>query len=225
MADTNYQKQHKNYVLGLAKNDIRLRDFFDDHEKLCSFVKRRLEGITPLAGPENLPNSDPSECSKLSDHQLVKLVWLVDSLEMNRELRESIGTELEADYKDKKSAHGGVITFKDNRLQITMIPGRPIPSEIFGARKNYENYSYDPVEFDLAPDAMFLFHFHAFEEDNSRFASPTNSDLKEAERRKADGLVFTKIMGNRFNADYYFVGRDKDNRPFNVVLDLGVYEY
>ncbi len=217
--------KHRRFVLDLAKNDVKLRDLIEDRRRLCTYLKNRLSQITTLPGFENLPNSDPSECESLQAYQLAKIIWLLDSLEMNADFRKRTGEEIESDYGDKKSAHGGAIVFRDNSLRLLMIPNKPVPQGFAGFDKSFENYSYEPIEFEPTPDIMFLFHFHAFEEDNSRFASPTNSDLKEAERRKFDGLVITKIIGTRFNVDYYFVGRDDENRPFDVVLDLGVYEY
>ncbi|MFH0817213.1 MAG: hypothetical protein V1909_01115 [Candidatus Micrarchaeota archaeon] len=216
--------QHKRLVLELAKKDRKLKDLIEDHRRLCAYLESRLKEIIVLQSIENVPNSNISECGKLENYQLVKLVWLLDVLETSPEFRKKIGERLEADYEDKKSAHGGAVVLRNDSLHLLMIPGNPMPKEVFSASKNFENYTYVPVEFAQTPEFMFLFHFHAFDEDNSRFASPTNSDLREAERRKFDGLVFTKIIGNRFDADYFFVGRDSENRPFDVVIDLGVYD-
>ncbi|MFH1470397.1 MAG: hypothetical protein ABIF01_01495 [Candidatus Micrarchaeota archaeon] len=224
MSDT-FDSEHRKFVLELASKDRGLADIVDDRARLCAHVRKKLGEIISLQSLDNLPNSDVSECEKLNDYQLVKISWLLETLEMNSDFRAKIGSELEKDFEDRESAHGGVIAFRESSLRILMVPGKPLLKGLSGASKNYENYSYSPVEFNLEPQHLFVFHFHAFEEDNSKFASPTNSDLKEAERRKFDGLVFTKIFGKRFDVDYFYVGRDIENRPFDVVLDLGVYEY
>jgi hypothetical protein len=220
--DSVYLSEHRRFVAELAKKDTKLHGMMYEPERLRDYVENRLGGVDVMQGPENLPNSSPSDCRKLGDYQLIKLVWLLDTLEMSREFRSTIGREMERDYIDKKSAHGGAIVLREEGLGIVAIPGRPLPTD-FSTHPELENYSYDPVDFTPSKEFMFLFHFHAFQEENSRFASPTNSDLKEAERRGMDCLVFTKIMGNRFNVDFYAVGRDSGNRPFSVVLDLGVY--
>ncbi|MFH1448635.1 MAG: hypothetical protein ABIG39_07270 [Candidatus Micrarchaeota archaeon] len=225
MESLDYEKAHEEYVLSCATKDRKINEMLYNHSKLCSYLEKRLKGITVLAGPENLPNSEPATASKLKDYQLIKIIWLMDALEMNKDFRASVGKEMNIDYVDKESAHGGVIVLEDNVLKIRLIPGRSLPPDIIDGNKNYRNYLYNPVDFNRSKTSLFLFHFHAFEEDNSKFASPTNSDLKEAERRKIDGILFTKIMGNRFNTDFFSVGRDDNNRPFQIVLDLGLYEY
>jgi hypothetical protein len=220
-----YRKKNREFVLNLAKKDKKLHDIIDDFPRLCAYVASRLELVTPLQGPENLPHGSPSYCSKLEDYQLAKISWMLDSLEMDAEFKRKIGEKLEEDIKDKESAYGGFVVFGESSLALRLVPSKPHPPGAYSGKNNYSNYCYDPVEASLLPEALFMFHFHAFNEENSKFASPSNSDLKEAERRNADCLVFTKIMGNRFNVDFYFVSRDASNRPFNIILDLGVYEY
>ena len=217
--------RHVGFVLGLAKKDDKLHDLFSDHWRLYSYVMSRLEALDAMPGLENLPNSDLSECGKLQDYQLIKLVWLLDSLQMSSNFRKRIGSEMEADLKDGGSAHGGAVVFGEDELGIRMIPGKPPGPSASRTGKNFENYSYDPIDFTMTPEFMFLFHFHAFEEDSSKFASPTGSDLKDAERRGFDCLVFTKLIGKHFNADFYFAGKSGEDKPFKLVLDLGVYGY
>ena len=217
--------RHSEFVLGLAKKDDKLHDLIGDHWRLYSYVTSRLEALKAMPGLENMPNSEISECGKLRDYQLAKLVWLLDSLQMSSNFRKRIGAEIEADLKDEKSAHGGVIVFQKDELGVIMIPGKALGPAASGAGKKFEHFSYEPIDFAMKPEFMFLFHFHAFEEDSSKFASPTGSDLKDAERRGFDGIVFTKLIGKHFNADFYFAGKDVDDNPFRLVLDLGVYGY
>lgn len=219
-----YPRLHEQFVMSAAKKDGSLTEFVNDHEKLVSYVLERLKNAEPLMGLED-NSSPPSDCTKLGDYQLVKLIWILDALERDEGFRKSIGDEMESDLADKGAAHGGLITLAGKRLKVKMIPSRLLPQSMLRDDSKYANYLYDPGEIDLTPECLFFFHFHAFEEESSRFANPTNSDLKESERRTIDGLLFTKTIGKRFNVDFYSVGRDSENRPFEIVLDLGTYEY
>lgn len=182
---------------------------------------------------------EPSDVNRLEPLQLLRCHLLLEGLQDPRFVAE-VGAIIEKNPKDGKTELGGLIRYDPmGRLSLFEVaPQRGAEAQSFVLSVR------DQVRI---PHIAF-FHLHALEEDCTRFAGPSSnvydkelgktrsyrevmrkSDMGEAEEEaervgESHNVVFTKLAGRRFNADYYAAQMGMFY-PHHVVVDLGNYDY
>lgn len=110
------------------------------------------------------------------------------------------------DLADESTEYGGVIRLDHrNRFEVLEYPPR--------IRLNDRRFVASQEMFDAGYGAVFHFHFHCQEHDNSNHAGPGFGDAQYADFTRANCLVMTFVDETTMNIDYYRHGR--------VVVDLG----
>lgn len=117
-----------------------------------------------------------------------------------------IFAQADADYQDKTSEHGGVITWLDGQL----LPAAFAPA----ANGNDRRFIASKKLIENLYTGLAHYHFHVQKYTNGAWAGPGEGDLNFAWRFEIGAVVFTFINQNTLNVDYY--------QPGNVVIDLGM---
>lgn len=118
----------------------------------------------------------------------------------------AVFAQADADLADKRSEHGGVLTWKGSRV----IAKAFAPAFRAGDRR----YIASEKLIQCMYTGLAHYHFHAQHYDNAIWAGPGPGDLNFADRQGTAAVVFTFINKNTINVDYY--------KPGWVVIDLGM---
>lgn len=147
-----------------------------------------------------------------------------------QKFRAQIGEIIEEDLKNLDSEHGGLVLF-DRDANLTLMN---IPSKI-----NYDNDMYRIPRESFKIPHVITYHLHAASQDETKSSGPSTTDMFSSlemciDFEEAHDIVITKLEGRRFNVDFYGFEftLDKfskntivDVNDFEIMLDLGVYEY
>lgn len=203
----------------------------ETREDLSSFLERRERSRLQCNYEGLVTYKDHDAVARLNQNQLEKISRLVRGLS-NYDLASSIGQHMEEDLRDEYSEHGGRIIEKSGNLVL-----EPVPSH-FPEKDKRNNFLFRPSPEDLEAPNLFFYHFHAMQEDCSRFVGPgylynpetgeVRGDLlqlrKGIERKGfADELVFTKLPGEKFNATYF--GGYREQSQVTMIINLGDWNY
>ena len=151
---------------------------------------------------------------------LLKLGILLEKTKDESFIRD-VGQAIERDIYDIYTEHGGFVTL-DNNLNVVFTNYDPIETErqLLAGNNEYNlevlSFNYPALNTSISP-TIAVYHFHATDLDDTEAASPSYGDLKETRDNGVDGIVITKLIGNRFNIDFF--------TSKGVVIDLGDYLY
>jgi hypothetical protein len=184
-----------------------------DRASLLEALRTRLAGADHRfrgedadgAYAEPRPELLEDHADRLSHADLLVLHQISDALQLP-ELIEVLHAQATADYEDRTSELGGVLTWDDHHRVV---------AEAYPPALRRHDRMY------IASDACVLamhtglahYHFHAQEYDTSVWAGPGRGDLDFADRMHANCVVFTFVDQATLNVDVYF--------PGDVIVDLG----
>lgn len=135
----------------------------------------------------------------------------------NQKFCNSLGKELVDDIDDPYGEHGGLVFFKEDN--VIFKPYKNPLSDI-GDTENDSSYLFSDECLKDMKNAVATYHFHYNPEDlNSGDIRHEASilDWDVASTRAIDGVVITKLKGNRFNVNFYTSNLSE--------IDLGNYVY
>jgi hypothetical protein len=219
--------------------------FGTDEDRLREYLRQKLREKAHASRKDADFNEGSSQLDDVSNINLLYLVkGYVDFFEDADNLRETTKFIFE-DSDDPFSEHGGLVFCKDGKYKFV-----PINSNKNNRERNMENdgvYVEEPWMKFIG--AIGNYHIHARKKDNSDNAGPSGSKqsleefLKKGPSINYHGrypsengdfsplsdrsnpyrveCVITRLGGERFNVDVYFVDKDKDKA---YVLDIGVYD-
>ncbi len=123
----------------------------------------------------------------------------------DRALIDELFRQADADHRDRRSEHGGVLDWQNGRLHAhPYTPAIKQHDRIFHPSTKMIEHLYS---------AVAHYHYHAQRYDNDDYAGPGKADRELADRLGCVCVVFTLIDRDRLNVDYY--------QPGGVVIDLG----
>ena len=214
------------YLLDILGGHEVYRILVGDKERLRKINLDRLNKL------EHIERKDPTykksyNLYTLNIIELLKVYLTLESLQEEKVYTE-IGKQIKEDLTDKNKEHGGLV-FLDDDLNLVL---KKYKSAIY---TNNESYIW-PSSIEGTPTFAY-YHFHASEVNSSRYAGPSDTDLiypytnpqfrRSRRFTSYTGLVFTKLEGDKFNADIYSI----ENRNYRliqkppIVVDLGNYSY
>lgn len=124
-------------------------------------------------------------------------------------VRDHLFDYAQRDHDDNTSEYGGIIALDaQNRFEILEFPPQFRNGDI--------RFHASQAMFDAGYTAIFHFHFHVQEYENSQYAGPGMGDLQYADTTRANCLVFTYVSRSKLNVDYY--------RHSRLIVDLGEIE-
>lgn len=180
----------------------------------------------------NVHGQTPDNVYWLSPLQRLRVNLLLDAFE-RQDFVAAIGQEIERKPKDGVTENGGFISYFGGALEVYAIDSDSAAKRNFSIRR---------LEF-LRNPHVAMFHLHALSEDLSLYAGPSSnegsSDTTACLRAGLDlfdinHVVFTKLHGRRFNADYYGTewnvrsgsgGVNVSHLEWVPIVDLGNYDY
>lgn len=110
------------------------------------------------------------------------------------------------DQQDRRTEYGGVVRLSDKgEYEVVEVRPRMTGSDV--------RYEASQEAFDEGYTALFHFHMHAQEYENSRYAGPHLGDFAYAASSRANCLVFSFVKRDALDVDFY--------RHGPVVVDLG----
>jgi hypothetical protein len=111
------------------------------------------------------------------------------------------------DLADTSTEHGGLLVHEDGAIRVLHFPPRP------AQRLHDRAFVASADMLARSTDALFHFHMQTQRWDNSRYAGPSQGDVRYARLHGVSCVVFTSTDRDTLNADYY--------QPDGVVIDLG----
>ena len=180
----------------------------------------------------NVHGQTPDDAYWLSPLQRLRVNLLLDAFE-RQDFVAAIGREIERNPKDGVIELGGFISYFGSVLEVY-----PIDADSEAKR----NFSIGRLEF-LRNSHVSMFHLHALSEDLSLYAGPSSNDGASdtiaclhagLDLFDVNHVVFTKLRGKRFNADYYGTewnvrsgsgGVNVSHVEWVPIVDLGNYDY
>jgi hypothetical protein len=218
------------YILDVAKSFAKKNNMpaLLLKDRLALFVSdflRRTRSLTPqnyerdikeskiMGGVEEftaLLSPAYAELLQFGDVDLLKMYFLLRTLNTDKNFKETVMKELKEDTADTTGEHGGRLVLNPSaEVSIHMI-------------KNIarEDWIYIPAEKLYSLDMLVPCHFHALKVyDHYPAPSPPSaagSDFGETE------VVFTRIGENAFNVDIALTF-SKNGKPVYISIDLGCY--
>ncbi len=213
-------------------------------DELEEKVRSLITAQTPqgrLLGKNHYETNQMAALEKFSSVDLAK-IFMALTMMRRPQVRHQIGRMLEADVRDPRSEHGGVL-----RMQFEEIAPKESKGDgayILNETKHYRN-------------GLAGFHFHSLAKgkemsdiakqiridqmmhgvpkekliteekiDNTYFSGPSGGDLEAAAGLRLDGIVITRLSDRSFNVDFYAPLQHDERRDGFIqvpVLDLGIY--
>jgi|FLOH01.1.fsa_nt_gi hypothetical protein len=188
------------------------------------------EKVMSIANPERkvqyvtinelFENANNASLNKLNAIDVLKIGYILESLQDER-IKQELGFQINSDIYDFFSEHGGAAVlgedFKIHFLEYN-IPHNDRPKLV-----NNNQLEFQGVDFNAIPTAkgtissLGTYHFHATDLDDKEYAHPSDQDLKSANETGIDGILITKLPGQRINIDFY--------NSRGTVVDIGDFEY
>lgn len=169
---------------------------------------------------------EPNDAVVLLPGQRVRTYMLLEALTNSQFIKE-VGDIIERNPRDGKSELSGLIVPDSAKMRLGLFET---------GKSGNQSCSWSARTLKQVPH-IALFHLHALYDDCTKYASPSfgceETDFGDSNRvasctGESHGVVFTKLEGRMFNADYYShqkIVRGKRIFSQPAIVDLGNYEY